>query len=73
MRTGEAFPKHLRIRRFAFSLSGSIGAHLEGSVLLFRVAELFSFDFQTIVNFADVEVISLEVGCLFEVPFVCIT
>ena len=27
--------------------------HLEGSVWLFRVAELFSYNFQTILHFAD--------------------
>jgi hypothetical protein len=33
--------------------SGSIWEHLEGSVWLFRVAELFGYNFQTIFHFAD--------------------
>jgi hypothetical protein len=43
-----------RAHRFPFSLSGSIWEHLEGSVWLFRVAELCGYDFQTILHFADV-------------------
>jgi len=40
---------------YAFSPSGSIWRHLEASVLLFRVAELFSYSIQPILHFADVE------------------
>jgi hypothetical protein len=43
----------MKAHRFAFSLSGSILQHLEGSVWLFRVAELFGYGFQTIGSFAD--------------------
>ena len=48
--------EHLRAHRIAFSISGSILEHLEGSVWLFTVAELFSNDFQTTLHFADDEV-----------------
>jgi len=51
--TGEAVSERLRAHCFAFSLSGNIWEHLEGSVWLFRVAELFSYDFQTILHVAD--------------------
>jgi len=60
--TREEVLKHLRAYRFALSLSGSIWEHLEGSVCLFRVAELFSYDFQIILYFADD---SIMVGGLF--------
>ena len=43
----------LRAHRFAFSLSGSIWEHLQGSVWLFSVAELFSYDCQPILHHAD--------------------
>jgi len=52
--TSELVAERLRIHRFAFSLFRSVWEHLEGSVWLFRVAELLSYDFQTIVHFADV-------------------
>jgi hypothetical protein len=39
---------------FAFSLFGSIWEHLEGLVWLFGIAELLSYDFRTILHFADV-------------------
>ena len=52
--TGEVVSEHLKAHRFAFNLSGSIWVHLEGSVWLFRVAELFGYDFQTILHLADV-------------------
>jgi len=39
--------------RFAFSLFGSFWKLLEGSVWLFRLAELSSYDFQNILPFAD--------------------
>jgi len=58
--TGDVVPEHLRAHRCAFSLSGSIWAHLEGSVWLFRVTELFGYDFQTIIHFADVLVSTLK-------------
>jgi len=51
--TGEAVSEHLGAHRFAFNLCGSTWEHLEGSVWLFRVAELFGYDFQTILHFAD--------------------
>jgi len=54
MSTSEVVSKHLRGHRFAFSLSGSIWGHLEQFVWLFRVAELFGYDFQTILHYADV-------------------
>ena len=53
MCTGEVVSEHLREHRLAFSLSGSIWEHLAGSKGLFRVAQLFSYDFQTILHFAD--------------------
>ena len=56
--------EHLRAHRFAFSLSGSIWDHLEGSVRLFRVAELFGDDFQTILHFAELP--TLGPGILFQ-------
>jgi hypothetical protein len=52
-RPGEVVWVHLKAHRFAFNLSGSNWEHLESSVWLFRVAELFSSDFQTILHFAD--------------------
>jgi len=52
--TGEVVSERLRAHRFVFSLSGSIWEHLEGSVWLFRVTELFGYDFQTILHFAAV-------------------
>jgi hypothetical protein len=51
--TIELVLEHLRAHRFALSRSGSIWEHLARLVLLFRVAELFSCDFQTILHFAD--------------------
>ena len=51
--TGDIVSEHLGAYRIAFSLSASIWEHLEGSVWLFRVAELFSYNFQTIFHFAD--------------------
>ena len=51
--TGEVVSEHPRAYCFAFSLSGSIWEHLEESVWLFIVAELFSYDFKTIIHFAD--------------------
>jgi len=51
--TGKVVSEHLRAHRFPFSLSGSIWEHLEGSVWPFRVAESFSYDFETILHFAD--------------------
>jgi hypothetical protein len=39
--------------RFAFSLFGSFWELLEGLVWLFRIAESLSYDFQTILHFAD--------------------
>jgi len=56
--TGEVVSEHLRAHRFAFGLSGSIWEHLEGSVGLFRVAELFGYDFQTISHCAHEQEIS---------------
>jgi hypothetical protein len=53
MNTGEVVSEHLGAHRFAFSLSGSFWGHLEETVWLFRVAELFGYDFQTILHFAD--------------------
>lgn len=46
---------YLRAGYFVFNLSGGIWEHLEGSVWLFRVAELFSYDFPTILHFADAD------------------
>ena len=60
MSTGEVVSEHLRAHHFALSLSGSIWERLEGSVWLFRVAELFSRDFQTVLHFADVRVSNLH-------------
>jgi len=45
--------KHLRVHCIPFSLTVSIWEYLEGSVWLFRVGELFSSNFQTILHFAD--------------------
>jgi len=56
--TGEVVLEHLRVHHFALSLSGSIWERLEESVWLFRVAELFSCDFQTILHIADAAVYS---------------
>jgi hypothetical protein len=39
---------------FAFSLFGSLWDLLEGSVWLFRIAVLLSYDFQIILHFADI-------------------
>jgi len=39
--------------RFAFSLFRSIWEVLEGSGWLFRIDELLSYDFGTILHFAD--------------------
>jgi len=50
---GEVVLAHLKSYSFALRLSGSIWEHLDGSVWLFRVAELFSCTFQTILHFAD--------------------
>jgi len=52
--TGEVVSEHLRAHRFAFNQFGSIWEHLDGSVCLFRVVELFSYEFQTMLHFADV-------------------
>ena len=46
----EVVSEHLRAHRCAFSLSGSIWKHLEESVWLFRVAELFSYNFQNLLH-----------------------
>jgi len=54
--TGEVVSEHLTANHFALGLSGSIWEHLEGSVWLFRVAELFSCDFKTMIHFADIGV-----------------
>ena len=51
--TCEVFSEHRGAHRVASSLPGSIWEHMEGSVWLFRVAELFSYDFPTILHFAD--------------------
>jgi hypothetical protein len=45
--------EHRKSCRFVLSLSGSIWEHLDGSVWLFRVAELFRCAFQTILHFAN--------------------
>jgi len=55
--------EHLRVYRFAFTLFESMWEHLETSVWLFRVAELFSYDVQTISDFADF--IEYLLGCLW--------
>jgi hypothetical protein len=52
--TRDIFSEQLRAHRIAFSLSGSKLKHLEGSVWLFRVAELFSYNFQTILHSGNV-------------------
>ena len=52
--TGEVVSEHPGAHHFAFSLSGSIWEYLEGLVWLFRVAEMFSYNLQTILQFADV-------------------
>jgi len=52
-RTREVVLEHLRAHRFASRISGSIWKHLEASVWLFRVAESFSYNFQTVLDFAD--------------------
>jgi len=57
--TGEVVLEHLRAHRFAFNLFGSIWAHLEGSGWLFRVAEVYSYDFKTFEHFADECIINL--------------
>jgi len=63
--TSEVVPEHLSAHRFAFSLSGSIWEHLEASVLLFRVAELFGYDFETILHFGDgSRLLEMQQGCL---------
>jgi hypothetical protein len=46
-------------RRFAFSLFGSVWELLERSVWLFRTAESLSYDFRTILHFADEEASNL--------------
>jgi len=51
--TQEVVSEHLGAHHFAFSLSGSIWKDLEGSVWLFTVAELFWYNFQTILHCAD--------------------
>jgi len=49
--------------RIALSLSESIWEHLEESVCLFKVAELFSCDLQTILHIADVlEIVKILVN-----------
>jgi hypothetical protein len=45
---------YLNAHRLAISLSGGIWMHLEASMWLFRVAELFSYYFQMILHFANV-------------------
>jgi hypothetical protein len=53
MSSGKLIFEHSGAHRIAFKLSGSIWEHLEGPVWLFRVAEMFCYDFQTILHFAD--------------------
>jgi len=53
--TSIVISEFLRAGYFVFNLSGGIWEYLEQSVLMFRVAELFSYDFQTILHFADVD------------------
>jgi len=46
--------KYLDALHLVFSLSGCIWENLEGLPWLFRVVELFSQDFLTVLHFADV-------------------
>jgi hypothetical protein len=50
--------EHLRGTLFAFSLFWYFWELLEESVWLFRTAESLSYDFQTILHFADIADIS---------------
>jgi hypothetical protein len=53
-----------KAHRFAFSLFGSFSELLEGLVWLFRIAESLSYDFQTILHFADVLRCLMPVECV---------
>jgi hypothetical protein len=55
---GQVVSKHLGAHHIAISLSGSIWKYLKSSLWLLKVAELFRINFQTILHFADVEIVS---------------
>jgi len=62
--TGQVVLEHRTTHCCVFSLSGSILMHVEVSLWLFRVTELFSCNLQTILDFADDWVLLFEL-CLY--------
>jgi len=63
--TGEVISEHLGTYFFVSILSGSIRKHPEASVWLFRVAVVFSYNFETILHFAQDHLIQQNTHSIF--------